>query len=468
MALLAACADQESDLSFLPGDVEVVVIPELCRSPRRLEKLAGSTLLVVGVHDGEYSAGRIRAALRRAAVDPLGVEIIHLHDDARRLGVEVSGAVARAAAFPGATPEQIKINLPRWVNRDQFLTLLAPPYVAAPQIDPTRCVADRGCRACVFGCPVDALHGVGSTIQYDKESCITCGRCVTTCPVGAVDHPTSGARQTEAQVMALVAASSQTIGVRYRCRRSDPEILPEGWYAVEIACTTMLTVGWLLAPLVLGAGAVSATRCSNVGCPVVGEAVLDQRMGVAADVLAGAGLDPGRVDWAAGPIGDPIGVAASVDPYRAGSEIHIVGTISGSLRLAAKEAAAGIVTIEAATCTACAQCSVICPTAALTAAVDDDIQISFRAERCVGCGQCLTACPELERGAISLWQGYDLEAASDRAVVVRTASIPACERCGAPIAPAAMLERIGSIFGDDHAGTLDFVSRRCLDCRALE
>jgi len=32
----------------------------------------------------------------------------------------------------------------------------------------------------------------------------------------------------------------------------------------------------------------------------------------------------------------------------------------------------------------------------------------------------------------------------------------------------AMLERIGSILGDDHAGTLDLVSRRCLDCRGLE
>ena len=468
MTLLAVCADAGSDLPSLPGDIEVVIIPNLCRSPERLEELAGSTPLVIAVHDGEYAVGRFQAALRRAGADPFGVEIVHLHDDDRRLGVELSGAVARAAAFPGAIPEQVKIDLPPRVNRHQFLTLASPPYVAAPRIDPARCVAEWGCRACVFGCPVDALHGVGSTVQYDKASCVTCGRCVTICPVGAVDHPTSGARQIEAQVKALVAASPVTVGVRYRCRRSQPEVLPDGWYSVELACASMLTVGWILAPLVLGAGAVSATRCSNVGCPVGGEAVLEQRMGVAAEVLAGAGLESGRVDWVVGAIGDPIGVTDGVDPYRVRSEIHVVGAITDSLRLAAEGAAGGLVTIDAATCTACAQCSTICPTAALTAAFDDDIRISFQAERCVGCGQCLTACPELDRGAISLWQGYDLDAVGGGAVVVRSASIPACERCGAPIAPAAMLERIGSILGDDHAGTFDLVSGRCLDCRGLE
>jgi hypothetical protein len=39
-----------------------------------------------------------------------------------------------------------------------------------------------------------------------------------------------------------------------------------------------------------------------------------------------------------------------------------------------------------------------------------------------------------------------------------------CEKCGAPIAPQAMLDRIGSILGEDDPA-FSSMTKYCIDCR---
>jgi hypothetical protein len=39
-----------------------------------------------------------------------------------------------------------------------------------------------------------------------------------------------------------------------------------------------------------------------------------------------------------------------------------------------------------------------------------------------------------------------------------------CERCGQPVAPTAMMDRISDILGDDPA-LMGHLTRRCLACR---
>jgi len=40
--------------------------------------------------------------------------------------------------------------------------------------------------ACAEVCPVDALQVSGTVVKLDKESCISCYKCVETCPFGAI------------------------------------------------------------------------------------------------------------------------------------------------------------------------------------------------------------------------------------------------------------------------------------------
>jgi ferredoxin len=128
--------------------------------------------------------------------------------------------------------------------------------------------------------------------------------------------------------------------------------------------------------------------------------------------------------------------------------------------------AAGVVAIDDQACTVCEQCATVCPTGALRAhRTDDLVDITFDATVCVGCSMCVATCPEERRGAIVVHRRFDIAELKVGRHTVRTASTVTCEVCGGPIAPSAMLDRIGSMLGPDHTGTLDLIGRRCIDCR---
>jgi Pyruvate/2-oxoacid:ferredoxin oxidoreductase delta subunit len=128
--------------------------------------------------------------------------------------------------------------------------------------------------------------------------------------------------------------------------------------------------------------------------------------------------------------------------------------------------AAGVVAIDHEVCTVCEQCAIVCPTGALRAhRTGGVVDVTFDTAACVGCSMCVTTCPEKGKDAIVVHRRFDIAELRVGRHNVRTDSTVTCEVCGGPIAPSAMLDRIGSMLGPDHAGTLDPIGRRCIDCR---
>ncbi|MDR0948571.1 MAG: 4Fe-4S binding protein [Lachnospiraceae bacterium] len=44
------------------------------------------------------------------------------------------------------------------------------------------------CGACAATCPVGAISDGGSKYEIDPEKCISCGACAGVCPVGAISE----------------------------------------------------------------------------------------------------------------------------------------------------------------------------------------------------------------------------------------------------------------------------------------
>jgi predicted molibdopterin-dependent oxidoreductase YjgC len=110
----------------------------------------------------------------------------------------------------------------------------------------------------------------------------------------------------------------------------------------------------------------------------------------------------------------------------------------------------------------------MCPTGALAGGYGEEgmLAISFDPAECTACDQCVGVCPEVERGAIAVDHRVDFSAlANGRVVLNRSATYP-CERCGQPVAPTAMMNRISNLLGDE-PGLMDHLTRLCLSCRGL-
>jgi ferredoxin len=224
----------------------------------------------------------------------------------------------------------------------------------------------------------------------------------------------------------------------------------------------MLTVGWILAPLALGAVAVDALSCSQGGCSLGNDERLIATLLDAAEVMDELGFVDG-----ASPERDRGAMPTGAELFSPGSTARVIETLAVSAAAASLQAAdVGFVIVEPSICTACLMCAQICPTNALHGEGSSEVvRLDFDPRLCVACGQCVTQCPERQRGAIRVTRGFDLSDWSRGRREVRRDTAPLCEVCGSPVAPASMLARIGVMLGEEHAATLDIVGRRCIDCR---
>ncbi len=472
MRVVALCRDHGTPSIAGVGHDEVVLIDDLCVRPAGLAALPEATeQLVVGLHRSEAAMGAVQSSLRRLGFDPMGVGIVELEGvggDPHRLTVLVAGAAARSGAYPGSTPEQLKLAAPRALSRRSLLTLAAPTYIGAPAIEPLVCTAMDGCRVCTRACPVSALTWNGGSISYDKAACVSCGICVTVCPVGAAVNPEATPAAIEAEVGAIVTAADAPAGIRYVCRDGTAPVDQPGWYSVRVPCTSMLTVGWLLAPLLMGAAGVDALACGDGGCRLALDEHLRQRTVGARAILAAFGL-PDRIGHLHPDDAFPRStIPGGVFGHDGESRViqHLAPDLLDGAAVRVAGGQTGMVRIDPETCTACSMCAVSCPTGALgSTQLADAVEISFDPSACTACGQCLAVCPEIEAGAISLEAGFDLRDWEQGRQVVRRATSRRCERCGGPIAPDPMLDRIATLLGDEHAGALSVMSTICLKCR---
>jgi ferredoxin len=492
-ALVLACADgipglaPEEWLWLRTADVRVV--PGLCRDPDIIARHAfGASSLVLAFCSSHLPRGPVQAAVRRAALDPLGVEVVDLRvagDDIERLILMLEAAVARASSFAGSAPENARMILPRAVTRRALLKLRIAEYVAVPSIEPSRCVAHRGCRACVEACPRGAITFSDAAISIDAARCDPCGLCTSACPVEAVVDPTVTPAQLDAQVRALLDPSVGPPGPRgilFTCRRSRLAEAKAGWYPVELPCTGMAPASWLLAPLLLGAAAVGVRLCGVSGCPLGRDEVVRDRVAFSRRLLGAIGWSEDRV--AAGPVGLPqapvLGRSfAPHDAFEPGAAGRVLlalaergtdghATDGHGFDLAHPGSPVGIVDIRADACTVCGMCARTCPTEALVFAPrDGTVDITFDGVRCTACGQCVVSCPEAARGAIAVRRVASRDVLARGATRLVGSDVASCLRCGQPVAPLTMLSRVAELLGPEAGRMTRLLESYCLDCRAI-
>ncbi len=456
------------------------IVPDLCAHPGAIAEAAGGAgRLVLGVCCSDYSLARMQAEARRMGIDPLGMELVRLEDaagDPERLSLLTAAAVARARAFAGSEPHHAKIAFPREVSRRNLVRALRPEYLAAPHVAPDACAADVGCRACVDACPRRAYRWADGRIEYDRAVCEPCGICVTTCPAGAITNPAVTPAQLEAQLAALLEPASGAAGPRgiaYLCSRGDVSVAAPGWYGVRVPCTSMVTTTWLLAPLLLGAGAVALVTCAASGCPLGLDTVSDGAAGLAVELLDGLGAaerirlrpdEPVPEPWDPVPLEDPFGPVG-------GAAVLVALASASDMPLPAvdhERAPVGVVTVDPAACTLCGMCALTCPTGALSFEQGEaSTELRFDAVRCTGCGQCVPRCPERAAGAIAMDRRVDPGALAAGRTTLARSGAARCESCGEPIASERLLGELRARLGPQHATVFAAISARCVRCRRV-
>ncbi len=460
---------------------ETIIIDHLCRHPDRIgSAIAGGDRLVLGLCEGEYSLGAVQAEVRRAGVDPLGVELIHLTtigQSAAPLDVVLNARIARAEAFAGSSPVNAKISFPRKVSRRELFSGPDHEYRAAPSIDVALCAADSGCRACVDVCPQEALTVQDRQVSFDRSVCEPCGLCVTTCPTGATVDPATTTSQLEAEIAGLLDPSvgrAETRSIVFTCARGNaPEAIP-GWYAVTVPCSGMVRPGWILAPLLMGAGAVAVLPCSESGCELGHDARVDDAVEFCRLLLSSFDESSERVmTTRTSVVPKPLPRVALTDPFGPIGAVGVMQALAArheearNLLIDHQGAPTGIVQLNPVTCTACTRCVQTCPTGALGSAnAAEHVTITFDANLCTACEQCTQACPELSRRAISLRSTTDMGALLNGRIALLESDTILCDSCGKPIAPAPLMERITKMLGPGQDAVRAMITSRCVSCRS--
>lgn len=459
---------------------EAIVVRDACVRPDRLsEALDGADGLVLGLHPGRYAVAEVQRAVRASGIDPLGVQIVDIADPADGWGEDLAlalrAAAARASTFQGSRPEHAKPVFPRTMSRRGFLSP-HPEYLAVPAVDSDACQASDGCSICVAACPRSAYQIRDGRVRYDKDLCEPCGICVTACPVGAIENPAVTGAGIEAQVRSLTISGDRSSVLIFRCSRGAPALLGSDGFEIVVPCTGMVPAHWLIACLVLGAKQVVAVPCTASGCPLQHDELLLDGVDFARAVLGAVGCDAALVTHQHGeavtgrselPVSD---LDRPFDPASAARVFQAIASLGPQRPAPISHDASpcGVVEIAPEACTMCSMCSRVCPTSALAErSAGEDIELVFDPGSCVACGQCVDVCPEVGRGAISLDRVIDFAELDRGARVVNTATVATCTVCGSPIAPDAMLERIGALLGHEQADTFSYLRERCQACRSL-
>ncbi len=492
--------------------VRVEVVPDLCNSPKVLAEVATEVddRAVIGVCSSNRSGREVDYHARQAGLDPFGVATVNLGGLCARAHprdlatskaiVLLAAAVARVQTFTGSGPEHVKPHL-SWsdqkVSRRALFTLPPITYQPVASVRADHCMSETGCDLCTAVCPRDALSVVSGRLTVDKSACDACGLCVTECPRGAVELPAASLREFEAELEALLTAPglqpSEPRAILFICRRNghlleslskEVRSCAAGWLPLQVPCTGMISAGWILQSLALGASAVAIVRC-GAECTFKQERrtltmiaychELLELLGMSRDSLRV--LNPTSVDGIAEPLKRPLD--GSLGPDNPTARHTCLREPSATARALAQLAEAssetvpfvlnhehsplGVVRLDTRGCTGCESCYRACPTDALASEKeDDDLAITFDPNLCTGCGLCARWCPE---DVLHVEHITDLGALlRGRAELYRDSQVH-CERCGVAFAPASMVRRVEQLLQDGGASAQAI--RRCPSCRGF-
>jgi ferredoxin/coenzyme F420-reducing hydrogenase delta subunit len=499
--------DLEAVQEWLPEampDVHVQFAPDL---GHRLDGIAGAVAadgaarLALGLCSGEYATAELQVQARKAGLDPLGIEVINLGAYAalthprpqatERAKILLAAAVARARAFPGSRPENVKPCLAAKVSRRDLFTLSLLEHRSVPSIQGNRCAAGSGCEACVQACPSGALEKANGRVSLDKPGCEGCGMCLTACPRRAIQFPGYAPAQLLAQITTLLDPAVGTLqprGTLFTCQRSTRVLeglarrgvsYPAGWLPVRVVCLGMVPPTWLLRCLTLGAAEVGLFPCPG-RCRFDQKDVIEGRAAYCQGLLQLLGGSPERVRlFSSAPlpilsVGEehffssaPLLLRSSAPKDAAEMLLRLAESYGAPapLSLAHPHSPFGVIGVTDG-CTGCGVCAITCPTGALALEQEDGgPSLTFDAALCTACGQCLPRCPEAENRVLHLQRITDLQYLSQGRILLHRDRDWRCEACGVPIASEMMLRRIKAILGEGSAPALRVITRYCPDCR---
>ncbi len=334
-----------------------------------------------------------------------------------------------------------------------------------------------GCRKCLEACPSFAVLVRDGSIEIDHLACTECGRCVGSCPTGALQYERFNDRALSAYTAGMDLAPGTTVVI------GSEDALHEFWWKnrtkhfpstlfMEYPQIGALGTWHLLLLLAQGAGRVLILDAGETGADLLSSAIsLVNRIvrilfgtegpfaayvsvGEAASWIRGtedsllSGLMPqGRY---AGRRRDLVRILAFLIEHASGT---------GSLE-AGLSADFGSLTVDTQLCTQCLACLNECKIQALRAD-QDRFSLSIREALCVQCGLCAAVCPE---EALSLLPGLRLEGDFLERKVLVEAEPARCRACGRVFGTRKSLDRVKEILSEREDLDLELFEY-CEDCR---
>ncbi len=463
----------------------------------------GARRVVVGLPGQRFRVVDVQQAARNAGIDQFGIWPVELgtlscrvadpEDRVAHAALMTLGSVERARAYRGSRQQNLRPVRPSTGGLESLFSLPELEYRPAPTVRRDRCRASKGCRQCVDGCPHNALRIADGQVRLRKQDCTSCGICLSACPTEAINFPTAMPAETHQQVTSLLDESMDgpdERGILFVCPNTMRNLaarefdLSPGWLPVEVPCLGMLTVQWLLAPLRLGAGAVGLVPCID-NCRSGQIDQIRQRVSYCQALLREAWDMPEAVQlapttetglWAF--LADELtfaGYAFEDEPecaFRYDARVDVVVDVAAAdgadLDWSIAHPASPFASVRATDgCTLCGSCAAACPADALQLFENGSAEtvLTFDSRRCVTCEQCLPACPE--SGVLHVDRTTDLALLADGRATLHRDAVNLCERCGQPISTNKMMGRIAELLGEEHASTLNVISRYCTNCRGI-
>jgi len=476
-------------LAQMRPDLPVVVADDLCQ-PGVLRQLAqehGIKPLVVGACSRLSPKLGFGAKPEEAAIDPFSIRVVNILGESmafpdgnilmERVKLLLWAQVARQAKSSNVPEQALRMRFARpegkISRRDLFETLM-PRYQVIPYVQTEKCASGERCHLCQHVCALNAIAVDDNRVSIDRIRCQGCGACTTVCPCQAISYPTFSADQLHREMEGLLLAGGNLLEPRllaFTCRppsdetktglfRHTPNIMP-----LEVPCLNMVSCCLLLCAFDLGAQGIALVpdkgRC-RIGLRLEG---WQDKVRFVQELLQQWGIEPRRIQALEGSDSDieqRLGQFArdiatlETTPLRSSQPLIVStgGMALPSLILGLTEKLAptgtrvvsgdcvpfGRLKIDISQCTGCGLCSLDCPTGALSLVSDTrSCQLLFRHQACVGCGQCVTVCPE---SCLHLKKILELERLDKPAEVIFASEIARCHRCGAPIAPRAMIDKL--------------------------
>ena len=363
-----------------------------------------------------------------------------------------------------------------------------------------------GCTRCLDLCPTGAITpGEGllrDSVRISAEICAGCGACAAVCPTGAVTYALPPPATTLARLRALLLGHAEAGGrdpvlLLHDAAHGEPLIealarhgdgLPARVLPLRLNECGVLDLATLAAAFAWGAAGVRVLLPARRGH---GSEGLFRNLDYAATLLEGLGRPTSPPRAAAIETDDPFTLAEALAPAMAmrgtgeAASFLPLGTPREVLRqaLAALHAAAGpaapavlpmpalapfgAAVVEAAGCTLCLACTMVCPTGAFSANPETP-QLRFLEDACVQCGLCVATCPEQ---VISLAPRLNFAPEAAQPQVVKQEEPFCCTRCAKPFGTRSTIERVkAKLAGSRHWMFADparlAVLEMCEDCRA--